>query len=185
MKVKEIIITALNYVDRGDISAALSDGAALSDEQDSAVKTMLFCYNAVENELARYYFPLEHTQNLVSPTGSYSYTGFMYSPVKILGVTDNGKAVDYTVNPKELRTESKKITVCYSYVPQKKTIDGDSAFSGMLADEAVIAAGAASEYCLLNGEISLAELWESRYRGAIDRASKNFTGLNIPPRRWV
>lgn len=185
MKVKDIMITALNYIDRGDISAALADGLTLSDEQSSVVKTMLFCCNAVENELARHYFPLENTQELISTTGNYAYTAFTYNPVRIIEVTQNGKPAAYTINPTGLRSDSGKITVRYKYVPSKKSIDGDSAFDGMRVDEALIAAGAASEYCLLNGEISLAELWESKYRIRIDRAMKNFTGLSIPPRRWV
>lgn len=185
MKVKEIIITALNYIDRGDISAALEGGSALSEEQSSVVKTMLFCCNAVENELARHYFPLENTEELISTAGNYAYTAFEYNPVQIIEVTQNGKPVAYTVNPSGLRTDCRKITVRYKYVPSKKDIDGDSAFDGMRVDEALVAAGAASEYCLLNGEISLAQLWESKYRIRIDRAMKNFTGLNIPPRRWV
>ena len=58
MKVKEILIRAFGFLERSDIVSALSAGEDLEGEIKEAEQTLLYCYNAVENELARFYFPL-------------------------------------------------------------------------------------------------------------------------------
>lgn len=186
MKVKDIIITAFNCAGRADIAQALSSDAEMSEEQASAVKTMLCCFNAVEYELARYYFPLETEETLTSATGRYNYTSFSHIPSRIIKVTADGKETEIVKKLTHFEAEPKIVSVTYEYVPSAKTINEDCSFDGYTVDEGIISAGAASEYCLLNGEISFAELWESRYRSRIDRASqKSYASLRIPPRRWV
>lgn len=186
MKVKDIIITAFNCAGRQDIAEALSSGAEMTDEQNSAVKTMTCCFNAVEYELARYYFPLEHEDVLTSATGRYNYTSFTRVPTRIIKVTADGKEIEIKRELTYFETKAPLVSVLYEYAPSAKKINDDCSFDGVTVDEGIISAGAASEYCLLNGEVSLAEIWEQRYRSRIDRASqKTYLNLRIPPRRWV
>ncbi len=171
---------------------AASDGAAdgntagVATYDESETETLLYCVNAVEDELARYYFPLKATENLSSQSGIYYFKNFAKRCIKILSVTANGKKCGYEVFPEYLRADAEDITVEYGYSPQIKTIDGDSEYDGVKVSENLIAKGAASEFCLIRGEMSLAELWESKYRQEIDLARKNGAAFGtLPPRRWV
>lgn len=58
MKVKDIIATALRFVGREEISRKISPvddacDADLTDEEGEVIETMLYCFNSVEDELAR------------------------------------------------------------------------------------------------------------------------------------
>ena len=185
MAMKELIVRALYLAGRADAARALEDGGELPAEASEAVRTMLYCANAAEDELARYYFPLEYTETIRSSTGRYDFKKFRYSPVEILKVTDEkdneitfGRFKDY------ISAGEAVITVTYRYAPDKKQITDGSEFESALGGE-IPALGAAAEYCLINGESGLAEALEVRYRAALDRALKIPSGAVISPRRWL
>lgn len=162
------------------------NAASVPAYDESETETLLYCVNAVEDELARYYFPLKATETLSSQSGIYYFKSFAKRCIKILSVTSNGERCDFEVFPEYLRADAKEITVEYDYSPQLKTVDGDSEYDGVKVSENLIAKGAASEFCLIRGEMSLAELWESKYRQEIDLARKNGAAFGtLPPRRWV
>ena len=185
MKVKEVIISALKILGRTDIAEALSAGGQLSREESETVETLLYCFNAVEDEVARKYVPLYFKEELDSPDGEYFYESFMYAPINVSRVLVDGEEVEFEIFPFYMVTNSKKITVEYRYAPAKKKIEGWSDFGGEVG-EYLLAFGTASEYCLINGEVEAAELWEKKYRSEIDLAQKKLHACkNIPPRRWV
>ncbi|MBD5632408.1 MAG: hypothetical protein HDP34_04185 [Clostridia bacterium] len=187
MKVKSIITRALKYVGRDDLAKALDADETLTSEGAEKVETLLYCFNAVEDELARYYFPLVFCEEFASEDGNYAIENFSHRPVKILSVKSDGKAVKFTPQPKFIRAEAQKITVRYEYSPSAKRIDGESAFTDCVVGESLVAAGVASEYCLIEGSMQDSQLWESRYRWEIDLAQKKYSAPHgtIPPRRWV
>ena len=191
MKVKDISLTALRFVGREDISQELlsvdyAEDADLTDEQSEVVETLLYCFNSVEDELARCYIPLETEENLTSENGVYDYTEFSLRPVKIISVKSAGKPVKYSLTAQSLITDSAEITVEYGYAPAKKTLNDDSEFSSLGVSERLVAAGTASEFCLIDGEASLAKTWESVYRSEIENVQRTrLSGLHLPPRRWV
>lgn len=191
MKVKDIIITALNYVGREDIATEVyyvdnEDDLDLTGEQKEVLKTMMCCFNSVEDELARCYIPLETEETLSSGNGVYRFADFSLRPVKIISVKSDGKPVKYSLNALNLITDCAKITVKYGYAPLKKELFDDSEFSAVLASEKLVAAGAAAEFCLIDGEAKLAKTWESVYRNEIETVQRTrLSGLRLPPRRWV
>jgi len=186
MTVKDIVIRALRFAGREDIAAALAAGQTVTGEAAETVETVLYCFNAVEDELARYYFPLTATEELFSVTGEFAFSEFSNRPVKILSATEYGKEVEYTLLPDRIKCKATLLNVTYEYAPSKKTLDDDSAFDGLTVSEELAAAGTAAEYCIICGAVQAAETWESRYRRDIDRAQKKTAACaSIPPRRWV
>ncbi len=186
MKVKDIIARALRITGRADVADALDSDAERTADGEEAVKTMLYCFNAVENELARSYFPLIYSEEVVAVSGRVSFADFTYCPVKITSVKSGGKPLKYTLNPQYISADAEAVSVEYWYTPAQKDIDGDSAYDGTEVGELLVAYGAASEYCLINGESAAAELWESKYREAIDGSRRTHRRKHyIPPRRWV
>lgn len=186
MTIKEIAICAFRILGREDVAQILSTGGTLEGESAEKTETLLYCINAVEDELARYYFPVKTAETLTSTDGKFYFSDFANRPVKILSVTADGKNVDYKAFAQYVFCAEKKITVEYEYTPAKKQLTDKSAFDGTAVGEKLIAAGAAAEYCLVSGAVQLAEHWESRYREEIDLARGKFrTHAVIPPRRWV
>lgn len=185
MLIKDIAARALRYVGRADLSSTVAGGGTPTGEGAEAVETLLYCINAVEDELARYYFPLEYTEKLYAVSGKYEFTRFTHTPVKVLKVTVDDKEIDFTVYPTYISAAENTATITYTYSPDKKSLSSESDYGDDVGEE-IIACGAASEFCLLNGEAEAAASWESRYRFWIDRSKKTSgTGIYIPPRRWV
>lgn len=185
MKIGDVVLASLKKIGREDVAADLESGGEATGDDGEIVNTLLYCVNAVEDELARYYFPLTATEKLQSESGEYSFADFTYIPVKILSVKRDGKKVKFTLDTGKMITDCKEIEVEYGYAPKKKTMDDESAFGDEL-DVNIAACGAAAEFCLISGETSLAEVWETRYREGIERAQKLYKSrIYIPPRRWV
>ena len=185
MKVKDILISALKILGRADTAETLSTGGKLSEEESETVDTLLYCFNATEDELARKYVPLYYKEMISSPDGEFDYELFTYAPIKINKVLVDGEEIDFEVYPFYMAADAKKITVEYRYAPTKKKLDGWSDFGGEVG-EYLLALGAVSEYCLINGEVEAAELWEKQYRREIDSTQRELPSCkSIPPRRWV
>lgn len=185
MKVKDIITCALRLIGREDVAAAVADGAA-EGERGEVAQTMLYCFNAVEDELARCYFPLAIREEKTVKSGRIAFADLSQSPVKILSVTRDGKPLDFSLGPQYIAVNAQSCTVEYRYSPAKKGMEDDSSYDGTAVGENLIASGAAAEFCLINGESLAAETWESRYRAAIDRARQiHRRKYFLPPRRWV
>lgn len=185
MKVKNVIISALGLIGKAPLARKLSGNEELTPEESETVDTLLYCFNSAEDEVARRYIPLRHSENLKSSDGEYYYTSFMYSPVRIKRVYSEGTAVEFKVYSRYLSTVSGLVTVEYEYAPPKKRIDSESEY-GDEVGEYLFALGTASEYCLINGEIEMSELWENKYRGQIDAAQSRLPSCkNLPPRRWI
>lgn len=185
MKVKDVIISALNILGRSDIAAALKKGETLGAEAGDTVETLLYCFNATEDELARKYAPLNASEELISPDSKFFFSDFSRPPVRIKRVLADGRETECEIYTRYLTAPATKITVEYEYAPLKKNLDGESDF-GADTGEYLLALGAASEYCLVNGEIEAAEIWESKYRREIDGAQKRLPSCGrIPPRRWI
>lgn len=185
MKVKDVVVSALNLIGRSELAEGLSVGGEIGAGDTEVINTLLYCFNATEDEVARKYMPLTYKEEISSQNGSFYFAAFVHAPVKLKSVTANGAEISYEVFPEYLKADAKKITVEYEYAPTKKKIDGTSDF-GSEVGEYLLALGAAAEYCLINGEAEAAQMWEKRYRAAIDGAqSKLPAGFSIPPRRWV
>lgn len=185
MTIKEVIVSALRKIGREDLADSIEDGGEPAGEGGEVVQTLLYCVNATEDELARYYFPLRFCEKLTSSDNKFDFSSFTHTPVRIERVETGGRSVKFELYAGGFCAAAREVEVTYLYTPAKKTIDERSEF-GDMADGNVCSLGAAAEYCLINGETALAEVWETRYREAIDRAQRaRNLGAYIPPRRWI
>ena len=185
MKVRDVITAALRLLGRAELAEAVAAKVILTGEFAETVNTLLYCFNAVEDELARKYIPLNASETMVSPDGDFYYKGFEHSPVTVKRVICGGEDIKFEVFPLFLRAGVEKVTVVYEYAPAKKFIDGESDF-GAEVGERRMALGAAAEYCLINGEVEAAEIWENKYRSEIDSVQNKLPVCgSLPRRRWV
>ncbi|MCD7728851.1 MAG: hypothetical protein LUI60_02935 [Clostridia bacterium] len=185
IKVKDVIILALNMLDRADVAEAM-DAETLTDEQTEVLNTLLHCFNSVEDELARSYFPVAALQDVSVTDGKFYFTGLDHTPVKIIGVTSGGKRVKYRLTPQYIQTNAANITVEYNFCPDAKDLGGESDYDGICFGGRLMAYGVAAEYCLIRGGIEESQGWESKYSLAIEGARKLSPARRyIPPRRWA
>lgn len=182
MLVKDVITSVLRLIGRTDVIGAMDGG--LTEEQTEVVNTLLHCYNAVEDELGRLYFPLVDERELTFDGGVYVFSDMPHVPVKILAVIKDGKKLKFRLYPKYVKAVSGKLTVRYCYAPTKKPLLGMSEL-GEPVSERMMSYGVAAEYCLIGGLVESAEIWESKYREEIaaNRAGGGYGRL--PQRSWV
>lgn len=185
MKVKDILVSALKLLSRNDIAEKLGSDGELTAEENETLNTLLFCYNAVENEIALNYVSLTHTETIQSSTGEFFYVVFTHMPYRIKKVVADGKEIKFEVNARYMYADTKVATVTYDYAPTKKNLEGTSDF-GMCVGEMLLAYGTCAEFCVISGEIEAADIFESKYRCELDivRSSGRTSGY-LPPRRWV
>lgn len=183
MLVKDIIISALTAMEQSELALAVQNGLELSEEQSQTVTVLMHCYNAVEDELARLYFPLAEEYTAQTVNGQLYYTQFPNAPIKIKSVTKNGKKLKYRLYPKYLKTAAKEVRVLYCYSPKKKSIDGDCEVRETVSDR-LIYYGMLAEYYLICGLAEVAERWESKYRNEIEAAQSTQSGT-LRQRSWV
>ena len=186
MKVSDIIASALALIGRKELVPYVSNPSAAGDEDaDEVISTLLYCFNSVEDEIARNYIPLVVCEEMTSANNKFAYADFKKIPVKIKKVTKDGQAVPFKVLKGYMEVKASRITVEYEYVPGRKKIADDSDF-GCEVGEYLIALGMASEYCIINCEAEMADRWEKKYRERLDEARSTLpVCASIPPRRWV
>ena len=186
MRVLDIIGFALALLGRRGLIPYISDPSKAPDEDaGEVIETLLYCFNAVENELARKYIPLVFREEMSSANNKFYFEDFEYYPVKIRKVTADGKKVTFDVLTGYMEVKAKKIVVEYEYVPSRKTLNSDSDY-GRDVGEYLIALGIASEYAVINGEAEMADMWEKAYREQLDGVQRALpVCAHIPPRRWT
>ncbi len=185
IKVSDVIMLALQLLDRADIAEAYSEGS-LTDEQSRTVYTLVHCYNSVEDELARTFFPLVAEEEIEITDGKFYYTSLAHTPVKILSLNCGGKPVKYRLTPQYVATNAAAATIKYRYVPSTKTIDDTAEYTESQLNCTLMAYGVAAEYCLIQGAAEESKSWESKYKTAVDgfRKLSPLKGY-IPQRRWA
>ncbi|MGN0817576.1 MAG: hypothetical protein ACI4L9_01285 [Candidatus Coproplasma sp.] len=184
MIVNELIIQTMRLVGRNDCAELMSDTP--DSETNRMMHTMLFCYNAVIDELARGYFPLKTSEEMESEVGQYRLENFSLTPLKILRVTSGEKQVEWRILFGYLGCAEKKITVEYEYVPAKASVESDFVYPDYYVSDTLVTYGMAAEYMLICGDIDGSAAWESKYRAEIDRLlSLQTVRGRIPPRRWL
>lgn len=185
MTVKEIICRTMRLTGRADAADSLESDSP-SDEAVRLKRALLTYLNAVLDELARGYFPLDTEEEMSSDSGVYAFSDFLKAPVKINRVTDGEKAIEWHICPDYLRADAKNITVFYEYLPPvlKET---DEFFYPVFAVSArLVEYGMAAEYFLVAGDSEAYAAWESKYRSEIEMLlSRSSVKERIPPRRWI
>ena len=186
MVVKDVLCEVLWMVGRNDVSEAISEGEILNDEQIRVKRACLTYLNAVVDELARGYFPLEYEQDLTSDDGKFAFSDFRYKPLGIKKVTKDSKPVKWHLSPDYLVADGQSVSVCYTYVPDAFGYDDECEYPDYAVGVRLIEYGMLAEYYLVLGDAGSSEAWENKYREEIENLlSKSKVRGRIPPRRWI
>ena len=185
MKVSEIICQTMRLVGRE--TSAENVEANTPTEEDLRLKRALLTYlNAVLDELARGYFPLDTEEKMQSENGVYAFSDFLKAPSKINRVTDGQNPVEWHIYPNYLHTSAKDITVFYEYLPQELKENDEFFYPVFAVSARLVEYGMAAEYFLVAGDGAGYSAWEEKYRDEIETLlSRSSVSGRIPPRRWI
>ncbi len=185
MKVKEILCRTMRLVGRTAAADSVESGAP-TDEAVRLKRALLTYLNAVLDELARGYFPLDTEEEMSSGNGVYAFADFLKAPLKINRVTDGNSPVGWHISPDYLYADAKNITVYYEYLPPVLGEDDDFFYPVFAVSPRLVEYGMAAEYFLVAGDGEGYNAWESKYRGEIEMLlSRSSVRERIPPRRWI
>lgn len=186
MLVSDVIGQALAFLDMNGYLEKLNDGGDESDEEYTrAIGALLHCFNAVEDELSRGYFPLVCSEEVTVSDGKLYYTALSRTPVKILRLHSLGRAARFAAEPEYLAAKDGVYTIEYAYCPLEKSLEESSDYDESVVGTRLIAYGVCAEYCLITGAYEASECWEARYVRETERLRPLPHGGRIPARRWV
>ncbi len=184
MLVKEVVALAAETLGMSDLAKQVT---AQVGAPEGEIKSLLRCYNLIENEVALDFFPLKTSETFSPAEEKISYKDFSSAPVNILKVTDEGGTpLTFRVLPTYLSLPgcTRRVRVTYSYSPEKKQLDEETAFSDHISAR-LLAFGVASEYCITNRKFSEGAMWGRRYRDALRAAGILRRTLSVRSRRWI
>ncbi len=185
MEVIEIICETMRLAGRTSAAESLENGT-YTDEAVRLKRALLTYLNAVLDELARGYFPLDTEEEMSSENGVYRFSKFLKAPAKINRVTDGKNPVEWHIYPNYLHTDCKKITVYYEYLPPELEEEDDFFYPVFAVSPRLVEYGMLAEYFLVAGDSEAYNLWENRYRSEIEMLlSRSSVNGRIPPRRWI
>lgn len=182
MQVKEAVLlaaTQLGIVDK--IQECLDYDTTEGKEE---LDLLITCFNVVENELALDYLPLYQEEELQSLTGKINYAMLKRTAVRILQVTDaDDNSLKFTIFPDCFKTQAGKIKVSYNYMPQEKSVVEKSDYETL--SPRLFAYGMAAEYATVKGLYEEANVWDKKYKEAVQAAYKLRPFVQMRSRRWV
>lgn len=183
MTVKEIILATAYELGIGEELNAYFSGT--SNDAEAEAKSLLKCFNLVENEVALDYLPLLAEEELESDTGVIYYSSLSREAVRVLAVRDEwGNEIPFTIFPEYLKTQPSKVLVRYTYLPKEKAFESKSDFT-LNASVRLLSYGVAAEYALANGLFEEAAVWDKKYKDAIKAAYCSKPPRRIRSRRWA
>lgn len=151
MKVIDLICQTMRLVGRADAADAIENDTATAET--ARLKRALLTYlNAVTDELARGYFPLDTEEEMTSETCTYAFADFLKGPIKINRVTDGKNPIKWHISPNYLHAEAQKITVYYEYMPPVLEEDDEFFYPVFAVSARLVEYGMAAEYCLVAGD---------------------------------
>jgi len=186
MTVLEVICGAFRLVGKDDLADTAEAGGTLTDIQLREKRAFLAYYNAVLDELARGYFPLDAQDTLTSKGGRFSLSDLSNGVIRIRRVEKGGKPIPFRVVKDYVLAEAESADIFYEYAPPAAAEEDSFSYPVYAVGERLVQYGMVAEYYLVLGSSSESEKWEEKYRNEIEAllARCSLKG-RIPPRRWI
>ena len=183
MKVLDVVLEAADILGIKEGISAFYSGD--SDEYEMQGMQLLTCFHLAECALALDYIPLYAEEDLLTATGRVEFSAFSNAPVRIVEVKDGGdEVIPYTLYPKYLKAEAGRVKVTYCYTPALKSAEDDSDFS-MLTSPHVLVYGTLFEYCMANGLLQEAAIWDKKWKDSVEYLCHTKKCKRLGSRKWI
>lgn len=185
MTVKEVVTLAAENLGRDDLAALAEAGAPQGSDGEAELKSLLRCFNLVENEVACDYFPLRRTQTLPANDAFIAFDGFDKTPVHVEKALVGGRIARFLCYPDGIRLTDggEEAEITYTYAPTQKGWEDESECPACVSARC-LSYGVAGEFCLTSGETGRAATWQRRYYDALRAFGLLKKTLRVRSRRW-
>ncbi|MBO5395176.1 MAG: hypothetical protein J6A28_04700 [Clostridia bacterium] len=183
MKVKDVILKACDFIGKDELALALSSSGELSAEQQVLKESLVKYFNLVREEIANEFQPIMQAEKFIVRNFKLSFSDFSKPLQEIYAVKDKfGRNVNYKIFEDYIFVCGREVEVIYSSVATPLAFDGE--FSSSLP-ERIYAYGVAREYYFINNLFEEANVWEGRFKGALEIMLRRKSEVKIPQRRWI
>lgn len=186
MTVKDILSLACDFVGEKEIKAKIFlENPTYTAREQEKLDLMIRCLNLVNQEIASDYLPFLFEENVDANGGVISFDGLEKSVIAVYQVKNRfGFPIRFKNYPNYVEVFGSAKKIVYSYLPDEVGLDDEiEKFNGL--SERVYAYGVASEFLLIQGMGSDAEIWEERYKESLFILSSRKGEHRLPRRRWL
>ncbi len=183
MKVLDVIKLVCDFVGEKELRAKLEADETLSAREQEKVALLQRCFNLVNQEIATDYLPFL-TKEQVS--GSViQFSSLSKNVVHVMEIKNRfGMNLKFKLFPNYVEVEGNAKSITYSFFPDECNLQDEvEKFCGL--SQRIYAYGVASEYLLIDGVSSDAEIWENRYKESLFMLSQKRGEHTLPKRRWL
>ena len=183
MEIKNVIKQTAVILQLSNVADAnLNNFENLDAQTKKDINLLVSCINEVLCDIATDYLPLKYTENITVSGGEFELSNLTKAFHKIINIE--------TSNPYKIELDTLKIadgtyTIQYSYLPEVYTLSGDiTDFDSRLTIHA-LTFGVASEFCIISGNYSESEMWNSRFESSMQIAKRSLKVSELAKRRWI
>ena len=183
MKVKDVIIKACDFVGKAELALVIQQGTALTEKQQQECQQFLSHLNCIREEVESCYQPNLQSQKFSVKNFKIEFSAFEKPLQEIYSIKDKfGRNVNYKIFDGYIFVCGKEVEVIYSSVITPLDMEGE--FSSNL-QERIFAYGVAREYYFANNLYEDANMWEERFKGALEIMCSRKSVVKIPQRSWI
>lgn len=181
MQIKKVIKqVALLLQISNIINANLDDQTLFDTQMMRDVELIVDSINDVLCDISTDFLTLKTTEK-ISVSGEFDLSNLSKRIYKILSIYPT---IKYSVVGNKLICEDGEYEIEYQYLPAEKTIDDKiDEFGGKLTLYA-LSYGVASQYCMICGNYSESEMWNSKYQDAMQIAMRSSKIVSLKNRIW-
>ena len=182
MKINDVIKQVALYLQMTNVSEAnLTNTESLDAQTLRDINLILSCVNEVLCDISTDYMPLKHSEEIVVSNGTLSLNSLSKDFHKILSVYPSKP---YKIKQDVIYIENGTYVVEYMHLPEIYELnDTITDFDHRLTIYA-LCFGVAAEYCLISGNYSESEMWNSRFESAMQVASRKPKIAQLKGRLW-
>ncbi|MBQ2713971.1 MAG: hypothetical protein IJF22_03250 [Clostridia bacterium] len=188
MTVKDILRSAILFSNKPELlslSTFCQDSETLpSIDQQAEIDLFVQCFNFVYKEIASTYFPLLEKEEIVFENNKFYFNKLSKPLISIKKLHKNKKNIRHYVYPDHIFAETEKATIVYASLPKDFTLDEEVNLFGGRVLEQVMAYGVAREYAVIMGNFSDADVWEARFKTALETSFSGRKVAILPKRRF-
>ncbi len=183
MLVKDIIILACDFTENQSLGKALEENSSLTAEQTLVCDSLVKCFNLVNSEIASDYIPILKNEEIKPTDFKINFSEFSSSPYQIVSVKDkNGRNVRFKVFDSYIMAFANIVNVTYTTLPSAMALTSEFA---TVLPERVYAYGVAREFYFQQTLFDDADIWEERFKDALQVFSRKKSDVVMPKRRWL
>ncbi|HAJ77702.1 MAG TPA: hypothetical protein DCO89_01360 [Clostridiales bacterium] len=183
MKINDVIKEVAIMLQLSNVSSAyLSNFENLDTQTQRDVNLLLSCANEVLSDIATDHLPLKFAEEITVTSGQFNLSGLSKTFHKLISIET---AEDYSIELDTLKIKSGKYKITYNFLPEIYEIGDTIADCDIRITSYALGFGIAAEYCLICGNYSESEMWNSRFESAVQIARRSAKMPKLKERRWI